>query len=159
MPLHLQHLRPNPDPPVPTASFMRKLNQNPGRCRFFQSAAIFAGLLVVSASVVANDVPDVTGTAEDRKDGSHPAVVFPEKHRNLLQNFCFDCHDSATRKGQVDLENIPFELNSIEAAERWQAVQSAELQSLSQSVSSKSQVRKRRPTHQIQNREARPRRR
>ena len=122
MPLHLQHLPPNPDPPVPTASFMRKLNENPGRCRFFQSAAIFAGLLVVSASVVANDVPDVTGAAEDRKDGSHPAVVFPEKHRNLLQNFCFDCHDSATRKGQVDLENIPFELNSIEAAERWQKV-------------------------------------
>ena len=101
---------------------MRKLNENPGRCRFFQSVAIFAGLLVVSASVVANDVPDVTGAAEDRKDGSHPAVAFPEKHRNLLQNFCFDCHDSATRKGQVDLENIPFELNSIEAAERWQKV-------------------------------------
>ena len=33
-----------------------------------------------------------------------------------------DCHDADTEKGNVNLEDLPFKIETIEHAERWQHV-------------------------------------
>lgn len=47
---------------------------------------------------------------------------FPEKHQAFFQTYCLDCHDSETREGKVDLENLPFKISTLEQAERWQKI-------------------------------------
>ncbi|MEM6469639.1 MAG: DUF1592 domain-containing protein [Planctomycetota bacterium] len=58
--------------------------------------------------------------------GAHagqPAAVMPLEFRQLFKQYCYDCHDSETKEGTVDLETIPFEVSrSIEIAERWAKV-------------------------------------
>lgn len=49
-------------------------------------------------------------------------VVMPEKHFGFFEKYCLDCHDEATEKGKVDLENLSFDLGTIESAELWQKV-------------------------------------
>lgn len=51
---------------------------------------------------------------------TNPAL--PEKHFPFLEKYCLDCHDAATEKGKVNLEDIPFHISTIETAERWQKV-------------------------------------
>lgn len=51
-----------------------------------------------------------------------PVAAMPEAHFEFLSNYCLDCHDSLTEKGEVNLEDLSFELNSHEAAETWQKV-------------------------------------
>ena len=46
----------------------------------------------------------------------------PESKRDFFRAYCFDCHDSASQEGQLDLEKISFDLSSIESAARWQKV-------------------------------------
>ncbi|WP_236621503.1 DUF1587 domain-containing protein [Rhodopirellula sallentina] len=47
----------------------------------------------------------------------------PVRHAKTLSKYCFDCHDSDTREGRVDLEDLPFDLGSeIQVAQRWQEV-------------------------------------
>ena len=56
---------------------------------------------------------------------SHAAtseVHFPQKHQTFFKKHCFDCHDSATQEGGVDLEALSFTIATIEQAERWQKV-------------------------------------
>ena len=54
--------------------------------------------------------------------GNPPEVRFPAKHRAFLQQHCFDCHDSATQEGQVNLESLSFRIINIEQAELWQKI-------------------------------------
>lgn len=55
-----------------------------------------------------------------------PTAVMPEKHLALLEEFCFDCHDSLTAKGQVNLEDLAFRIDTdIQTAETWQHVLNA----------------------------------
>lgn len=42
--------------------------------------------------------------------------------RGYLEAHCFDCHDSATRKGGLDLETLPSHLTSRAQLERWTQV-------------------------------------
>ena len=49
----------------------------------------------------------------------------PEKHGNLLTNYCFECHDSLTEEGGIDLETLPFRIDSVDSAETWQKVLNA----------------------------------
>ena len=42
--------------------------------------------------------------------------------RRVLKKSCFDCHDSATEEGGVNLEGLPLKLDSVETAEMWQKV-------------------------------------
>ena len=54
-----------------------------------------------------------------------PKAVFAEKHAAFLDNYCMDCHDADTEKGEVNLEDLPFDIETIEHAERWQDVLAA----------------------------------
>ncbi len=49
-------------------------------------------------------------------------VRFPERHFDFIENYCLDCHDSVSKKGKVNLEEISFEVTSIQQAELWQKV-------------------------------------
>lgn len=45
-----------------------------------------------------------------------------EKHLIFLENYCFDCHDSASKKGKVNLEDLPLRITTLEQAGLWQKV-------------------------------------
>lgn len=49
-------------------------------------------------------------------------VAMPRAHQLFLDQYCLECHDTATEKGGVDLESLPFELATVESAELWQKV-------------------------------------
>ena len=46
----------------------------------------------------------------------------PEKHFDFLATYCLDCHDSLTEKGSVNLEDLAFQITTIEEAELWQKI-------------------------------------
>ena len=47
-------------------------------------------------------------------------------HAKVLSKYCLDCHDSETEKGQINLEDLSFDLGSdVQVAERWQEVLNA----------------------------------
>ena len=46
----------------------------------------------------------------------------PEIHGQIFADHCFECHDSLSEKGGIDLEALSYELNSVESAETWQKV-------------------------------------
>ena len=48
--------------------------------------------------------------------------VMPEAHFGLLENHCLDCHDAFEEKGGVNLEDLSFTMDTLEAAELWQKV-------------------------------------
>ena len=54
-----------------------------------------------------------------------PKVAFPEKHAAFLDAYCMDCHDADTEKGEVNLEALSFQIETIEQAETWQNVLNA----------------------------------
>ena len=54
-----------------------------------------------------------------------PEARFPEKHRAFFNAYCLDCHDADTEKGEVNLEDLPFRIQTIEQAEGWQKVLNA----------------------------------
>ncbi len=49
-------------------------------------------------------------------------ALVSKKHMAFFKNYCLDCHDSDTEKGEVNLEDLSFKIRSIEQAERWQDV-------------------------------------
>lgn len=51
-----------------------------------------------------------------------PKAVVPQKHQALFKTYCFDCHDSQSKEGGIDLQSLPFNLSTVESAERWQKV-------------------------------------
>ncbi|MDF1811018.1 MAG: DUF1587 domain-containing protein [Verrucomicrobiales bacterium] len=51
-----------------------------------------------------------------------PHGVMPDKHFSVFEKYCLDCHDAATEKGGVNLEDLSFNMDSLEAAEMWQKV-------------------------------------
>jgi len=53
---------------------------------------------------------------------AEPKAVLAAKHKVFLDKYCMDCHDADTEKGKVNLEDLPFEIETIEHAERWQHV-------------------------------------
>lgn len=46
----------------------------------------------------------------------------PEIHGQILADYCFECHDSLSEKGGIDLESLSYRLDSVESAETWQKV-------------------------------------
>jgi len=48
--------------------------------------------------------------------------MMPEKHRALLTAHCERCHDAKTQKGKFRVDDLPFAVDTVEAAERWQKV-------------------------------------
>jgi hypothetical protein len=53
---------------------------------------------------------------------AQPQAVVDKKYGLLFRDYCLSCHDEEKHKGSVRLDNLPFEINSIEVAERWQKV-------------------------------------
>ena len=42
--------------------------------------------------------------------------------RNYLETHCFDCHDATAKKGGLDLESLPIQLDAREPFEKWALV-------------------------------------
>jgi hypothetical protein len=50
----------------------------------------------------------------------------PEKHLDFLEDYCLNCHDTPSSKGDVDLETLTFDVGAdIVSAELWQKVLNA----------------------------------
>jgi hypothetical protein len=56
---------------------------------------------------------------------AEPESRLPEKHLSFFKQYCFDCHDSETQEGKVNLESLSFQITTIEQAEVWQKVLNA----------------------------------
>ncbi|MEO1998885.1 MAG: DUF1587 domain-containing protein, partial [Planctomycetaceae bacterium] len=54
-----------------------------------------------------------------------PKVLLPEQNVAFLKKHCFDCHDSETQEGKVNLEDLPFRITTLKQAELWQKVLNA----------------------------------
>jgi hypothetical protein len=54
-----------------------------------------------------------------------PQAVFAEKHRALLKEHCFSCHNEEKQKGKFRLDDLPFSIGDNRSAERWQKVLNA----------------------------------
>lgn len=51
------------------------------------------------------------------------SAIMSGRQAEIISKYCLDCHDSETMKGQVDLEDLSYDLGSdIQVAERWQEV-------------------------------------
>ena len=104
------------EPPPFMLRFRRSIRQ---RLRVFSPTSLLPCLMVVGAYS--------TGTTDAQGEEQAPAPLtqvasLPETHRDFLRVSCFECHDSASQEGQLDLEKISFDLRSIESAARWQKV-------------------------------------
>ena len=56
-----------------------------------------------------------------------PPEALSEKHRTFFKIHCLACHDSETKEGKVDLENLSFRITSIEQAELAESPKRTEL--------------------------------
>lgn len=54
-----------------------------------------------------------------------PPTVFAEKHRAVLKDHCFSCHNAEKQKGKFRLDDLPFSIADNRSAERWQKVLNA----------------------------------
>ncbi len=60
-----------------------------------------------------------------RADDS-PTAAMPAKHLVIFKQHCLECHDAATKEGNIDLENLSFTISEdIATAERWAKVLNA----------------------------------
>jgi len=51
-----------------------------------------------------------------------PTVTMPAEHRALLESHCTKCHNADKQKGRVRLDDLPFTIDGIVTAERWQKI-------------------------------------
>ncbi len=65
------------------------------------------------------------GPVAHAEPGKKPAAAFPKKNFELIDRYCIDCHDASLKKGKVNLEDISFDIHTIEQAELWQKVYNA----------------------------------
>ncbi len=54
-----------------------------------------------------------------------PRAAVHKKYESLFKDYCLSCHNEEKHKGSVRLDNLSYEINSMEAAERWQKVLNA----------------------------------
>ena len=65
------------------------------------------------------------GLVAQAEPGKKPAAVFPKKNFEVIDKYCIDCHDASLKKGKVNLEDLSFNIHTIEQAEMWQKVYNA----------------------------------
>ncbi|QDV47450.1 hypothetical protein Enr13x_73590 [Stieleria neptunia] len=61
-------------------------------------------------------------------DGPSPEqqAVMPTKHLAVFEKYCFDCHDAASKEGQLDLESLSLEISrDIPTAQWWSQILAA----------------------------------
>lgn len=51
-----------------------------------------------------------------------PQALLGEAHRAFFKSYCVECHNADKQKGKLRLDDISFDLNSIEKADRWQKI-------------------------------------
>lgn len=49
-------------------------------------------------------------------------VSMDQRHRAMLKSHCYRCHNAVEQSGRVRLDDLPFTINDIRAAERWQKI-------------------------------------
>lgn len=54
--------------------------------------------------------------------GDAPHAVMNPQHRALLKDNCQACHGAEKQKGKFRVDDLPFTITTLEAAERWQKV-------------------------------------
>ena len=54
-----------------------------------------------------------------------PSALFSEKHRALLKDNCFSCHNAEKQKGKFRMDDLSFSIGDNRTAERWQKVLNA----------------------------------
>ena len=70
-------------------------------------------ILIVSSSL---------GFGQDEAN-QKPQAIMPAVHAKVFETYCYDCHDSGSQEGSIDLESISFDLGKdIPTAERWQKI-------------------------------------
>lgn len=60
----------------------------------------------------------------------HPRVMaadaapakFDEQHRAFFQSYCVECHNEHKQEGKLRLDDISFEIGTVELADRWQKI-------------------------------------
>ena len=64
------------------------------------------------------------GVAMAKDPGTElPSARLGDEHFEFLDQYCLNCHDRETEKGDVNLEDLSFEISeSIPSAELWQKV-------------------------------------
>ncbi len=75
--------------------------------KFFQAKFILLTLVLNVAPCGAADVPK---------------ALMPESHFAVFDKYCIECHDSLTTEGEVNLDELSFNIDSIQSAEMWQKV-------------------------------------
>lgn len=84
---------------------------------FFDHSRILCGALLfcvfAKLSAAQDTAPDIN-------------AVLPEKQFAVFDKYCLECHDSLTEKGEVNLEDLDFDIaKDIKTAETWQKVLNA----------------------------------
>lgn len=51
-----------------------------------------------------------------------PSARVDEKHRAFFREYCVECHGVKKQEGKLRLDDIPFALDSVELADRWQKI-------------------------------------
>ena len=52
-------------------------------------------------------------------------AVLPEKNFDFLANYCLNCHDDEKQEGKINLEDLDFNIQTLQQAETWQKVLNA----------------------------------
>lgn len=71
--------------------------------------------LIVPAALA---VSALRSSGEGDEDGDR-GLVFEDKIAPMLENYCFDCHDSDVKKGGLDLTALRFDLDDEQIFETW----------------------------------------
>ncbi len=51
-----------------------------------------------------------------------PKAVMPENHFDFFNEYCLDCHHAINEEGNVNSEDLSFNLSRLATAELWQKV-------------------------------------
>lgn len=76
--------------------------------------------LSIIATAACADSPPAIPEQDQRIHG-----LMPERHFEVLNNHCLNCHDSVEEKGGMNLEDLSFSMDTIAAAESWQKILNA----------------------------------
>ena len=73
------------------------------------------------ACLSANSADSVPGDAAPRP-ADPPKVTIADTHKVFFKAHCVKCHSERAQKGQVRLDDLPFEITTLKTAERWQKI-------------------------------------
>jgi hypothetical protein len=62
------------------------------------------------------------GLVASKASAAPPTAQIDEQHRAFLRNYCVACHRAEKTEGKLRLDDIPFVIDSVELADRWQKI-------------------------------------